>query len=203
MKTRTICKRETPVGAKAKGEIYMRRFLLRAIATLIPVFLLGLAALAQNRPDDRGYNQSYGTGDYRDTCQHVRWDGTMLYAQCQTRDGDWRNTSIDSRDCGGQILNLNGRLACGQAGYQQEPNGRPYDNDRDRGYDRGSNGGNWQSGLPPGDYQLTCQDMRMDGDRLEARCEKRNGGWRSTSLDDVQRCNSPIVNNNGRLSCQR
>jgi len=181
----------------------MRRFLLRAIATLLPVFLLGPAALAQNRGYDRGDNQGYGNGTYQDTCQKIRWDGSVLYAQCQTRDGGWRNTSIDSRDCGGQILNLNGRLACGEAGYQQG------NHDRDHGYnDRGYNGGpgyqgNGEGGLPPGDYRLTCQDMRMDGDRLEARCEKRNGGWRRTSLDDVQRCSSPIVNNNGHLTCER
>lgn len=186
----------------------MRRFLLRVIATLIPILLLGPAALAQNRPYDRDYNQGYGNGTYQDTCQNVRWDGSVLHAQCQTSDGGWRNSSIDSRNCGGgQILNINGRLACGQVnngyqqpyGYQQAPNGRPYDYDRDRGY---ANQG-WQGGLPPGDYQLTCQNMSMNGDRLEARCEKRDGGWRNTSLDDVQRCSSPIVNNNGRLSCQR
>lgn len=185
------------------------RVFLRAIVTMIPLLLLAPAALAQNRPYDRGYDQGYyGNGTYQDSCQNIHWDGSMLYAECQRADGGWRRTSIDSRNCRGQILNLDGRLACGEAGYQQGPYERPYD--RDRGYyNQGPyNGGpvyqgNWEGGLPPGDYQLTCQNMHMEGDRLEARCEKRNGGWRRTSLDDVQRCTNAIVNDNGHLFCEK
>lgn len=182
----------------------MYRLILSVVA-LLPFTLLSPASSAQGQWDrDRG-----GYGTYQDTCTDAHWDGSVLSARCQKRDGGWRNTSIDSRNCGGQILNLDGRLSCGEAtnGYQG-PNGQydqrpPYD---DRGY-YGDNRGyygrtnqGWEGGLPPGDYKLTCQDMRVEGDHLYASCEKRNGDWRRTSLD-FDRCSSPIVNDNGRLRC--
>lgn len=185
----------------------MHRLILCAVA-LFSLAVLSPAGSAQGQWDrDRDRSQG-GPGTYQDTCTDTHWEGSVLYARCQKQDGGWRNSSIDSRNCGGQILNLNGRLACGEAtnGYQQGPYGQaappPYDN-RGYGYDRGPVAqGNWQGGLPPGDYQLTCQNMRVDGDHLSATCEKRNGGWRDTTLD-FDRCSSPIVNDNGNLRCQR
>src|SRR5260370_30765548 len=58
-------------------------------------------------------------------------------------------------------------------------------------------------GGPPGTYLETCRDVRIDGDRLWARCEKADGNWRDTSLDDVYRCVRDIANGHGRLSCQK
>src|SRR5260370_6250688 len=58
-------------------------------------------------------------------------------------------------------------------------------------------------GGPPGTYLETCRDVRIDGDRLWARCEKADGNWRDTSLDDVYRCVGDIANVDGRLVCQK
>jgi hypothetical protein len=177
----------------------MYRLILGVVA-LLPFGLLSPAASAQGQWDrdrDRG-----GPGTYQDTCTDAHWDGSVLSARCQKRDGGWRNSSIDSRNCNGQILNIDGHLSCGAAdyGYQDRPyQDRPYYDD-DRGYGERTNQGYWEGGLPPGDYKLTCQDMHVDGDRLFASCQKRNGDWRRTSLD-FDRCSSPIVNDNGHLTC--
>jgi len=57
-----------------------------------------------------------------------------------------------------------------------------------------------QYGLPRGDYKETCQNIRMDGDRMYAVCEKRDGGWRNTSID-VDNCPAGLINNDGHLRC--
>src|SRR5215470_11753047 len=56
-------------------------------------------------------------------------------------------------------------------------------------------------GGPPGSYLETCRNVRTDGDRLVARCEKRDGDWRDTTLDDVYRCVGDIANVDGHLRC--
>jgi Ni/Co efflux regulator RcnB len=68
------------------------------------------------------------------------------------------------------------------------------DHDRDHRYDRDR--------VPDGSYRQTCQDIRVDGDRLYAKCQKRNNDWRSTSLKHFDRCRGEIANINGRLECQ-
>jgi hypothetical protein len=126
-------------------------------------------------------------GDYQQTCRDIRYNGTILTANCQKRDGGWRGTSLDYRGCRGQVINDNGYLRCGEGG-------RP-----------GSGGGYGNvgpGGLPHGDYKLTCQNIRMDGNRLVADCQKRDGGWRSTKVDNAYQCRN-IVNDDGRLVCSR
>lgn len=127
-------------------------------------------------------------GDYKQTCREMRSNGTELVARCQKVDGGWRNTSINFRSCNGPIINDNGNLRCGQGG-------------RGSGYGYGRPG--WQGGLPPGDYRRTCQNIQMNGDRLNATCQKRSGGWRNTSLKNAYNCSSGIVNDDGNLRCQR
>jgi hypothetical protein len=121
-------------------------------------------------------------GDYQQTCRDIRYSGTILTANCQKRDGGWRGTSLDYRGCRGPVINDNGNLRCGQGG----------------GY--GGNVGH--GGLPRGDYKLTCNNMRMEGSTLVANCEKRDGGWRSTKVDNAYQCRN-IVNDDGRLVCSR
>src|ERR1700740_474987 len=98
----------------------MYRLILGVVA-LLPFGLLSPAASAQGQWDrdrDRG-----GPGTYQDTCTDAHWGGSVLSARCQKRDGGWRNSSIDSRNCNGQILNIDGHLSCGAAnyGYQDRP----------------------------------------------------------------------------------
>src|SRR6478752_6429424 len=64
-----------------------------------------------------------------------------------------------------------------------------HDGDRDRDRDRANSGWGYgnrgrygYNGIPYGSYSQTCQDVRVNGNELQARCEKRNGGWRDTSL---------------------
>jgi hypothetical protein len=137
-------------------------------------------------------------GDYAQTCRNIQTDGNTLRAECQTRDGDWRRTSLDHLDqCGGGIINNDGHLQCGAGngnGYGY-PN-RDRDNDNDRGYR-----GNWQGNVPPGDYVQTCRNIRANGNHLDAECQKTSGGWRRTSLDNIDQCSGGIINNNGRLQC--
>jgi CVNH domain len=125
-------------------------------------------------------------GSYRQTCQDIRLDGNMLKARCQKVDGGWRNTSLDYRGCGGQVINDNGYLRCGPGGYYG--GGRPP-------YAGGA--------LPPGSYKRTCQNMRMEDNKLIGYCLKADGGWRNTSLNNVNQCKTQIVNDDGNLRCQK
>lgn len=56
------------------------------------------------------------------------------------------------------------------------------------------------SGLPPGNYQQTCRDIRDNGSQLNASCENKSGQWVTTSLD-YRNCQGSIVNENGQLRC--
>lgn len=156
--------------------------------TMVGAITLLLALWALPCSAQGAYGQGYPQGDYIQTCRNIHTDGDRLIAECQTHEGRWLRTSMDDVDsCRGQIVNNDGNLTCAQGG-----NG--YGRDRDRR-------GNWQNGLPQGDYVQTCRNVSLQGDRLYAECQKRNGGWRRTSLDDVDRCNGNIANNNGRLTC--
>jgi hypothetical protein len=124
-------------------------------------------------------------GDYVQTCRNISTYGNRMEAECQRRDGSWRRTTLNNIDqCSYGIINNDGRLTCagGDYGYYQ---------------------GGWQNGLPSGDYVQTCRNMRTYGNRLEAECQKRNGGWRRTALDNIDQCSSPIANDNGHLVCGR
>jgi hypothetical protein len=150
----------------------MRDKILFSIAGLVLAIMLGSPqAFAQ-------WQNSMPPGDYGQTCKDMHMNGSVLEARCQKSDGGWRNTSLDTRGCSGQVANVDGHLRCGPTGY----------------------GVNWQAGTPFGDYQQTCQDIRRDGSMLEARCQKRDGGWRNTSLD-TRNCGGQIINDDGHLRC--
>src|SRR5882672_5035313 len=68
------------------------------------------------------------------------------------------------------------------------------DRDRDHRYDRDR--------VPECSYRQTCRDEHVDGDRLYARCQRRNNDWRNTSLKHFDRCRGEITNVNGRLECR-
>ena len=159
------------------------------------IFLLALCATTVSAQS--GY-RGYPRGSYRETCRNIYVEGDRLAAECQERDGDWRRTSLDDFDrCTSGIVNNNGRLVCTKGDYGDRRRRWYGDDDGDRGYYRGG----WQGSYPPGDYVQTCRNIYMDGNRLVAECQKRNGGWRGTSLDNVDLCTDQIVNNNGRLVC--
>lgn len=122
-------------------------------------------------------------GDYQLTCRDIRNDGNVLKANCQKVDGGWRSTSLDTRSCRNQIVNEDGRLRCAAGGGH------------------GYGPGGWQGGIPPGDYRLTCENIRVNGQRLDASCQKTDGSWRNTSLENFSRCGDRISNVDGRLRC--
>lgn len=157
--------------------------------------LLGGAMLAFAMP---GAVQAQGApyGSYQQTCRNIRSNGDRLFANCQRADGGWNDTSLDYRNCRGEVINDNGNLRCGGGGYDN----RGYNSGYNRAY---ANGGRWDGGLPPGDYKRTCRNMSVDGDRLNGTCQRVDGGWKNTSLKHFDRCQSMIVNDNGNLRCQR
>ena len=128
-----------------------------------------------------GYGRPPGGGwaSYQQTCRDIRNDGSVLRATCQKVDGSWRSTSLDTRSCRNQIVNEDGHLRCAAGGGP--------------GYGVG--------GIPPGDYRLTCENIRVNGQRLDASCKKEDGSWRQTSLDNFYRCGNRISNVDGRLRC--
>jgi hypothetical protein len=130
-------------------------------------------------------------GPYMQTCSPVYVRGDDLRARCATRDGRWVWTSLDHyQACRGAIVNWDGQLRCG-GGDRDDDRGRD-DHDRDRDRDRPLPGGTWAQ---------TCRDVEVQGDRIHARCEARNGEWRWTDLEDAWRCHEGLVNIDGRLAC--
>jgi CVNH domain len=168
----------------------MRGHILAILGATVLVLALTPAGRAQGAP----------YGSYQQTCRDIRSDDDRLSARCQRADGGWNDTSLDYRNCRGEVINDNGNLRCG--GDNRGYDNRDYDN---RGYDnRGyHSGGRWEGGLPPGDYKRTCRNMSVNGDRLYATCERVDGGWKNTTLKHFDRCQSKIVNDNGNLRCQR
>jgi len=136
----------------------------------------------------QGYPAGGFVGPYTQTCKDIRSHGDDLEARCQTRNGDWHKTSLDDyQKCRGQIINEDGNLKCAAAGIARS------------GYPVGNYQGNW----PSGSYTQSCDGIRIDGDDLKAHCQTRDGGARDSKLDDFQKCKSDIINDDGKLRCER
>ena len=127
-----------------------------------------------------GRAQSIPSGSYQQSCRNIEVQGGVLTANCQDTQGRWEATQLrDYPGCGSDIMNDNGALRCGGsapvAGYQ--------------------------AGLPNGSFTQSCQEVRVHGDDLEARCQTADGNWHNTKLDDYQKCHGDVVNDNGKLRC--
>jgi hypothetical protein len=131
-------------------------------------------------------------GPYTQTCKDIKSHDNHLEARCQTRNGDWHKTSLDDfQGCHGQIVNEDGDLHCvGGAGYVGDAQYR-------------APVAGYQSGLPGGSYTQSCDGIRIHGDDLEAHCQTRDGGSHDAKLDDFQKCKSEIINDNGKLRCEK
>jgi hypothetical protein len=144
-----------------------------------------------------GYRQPDGAphGSYAQTCQKISTRGGTLKAKCQSSNGRWHSTSLPNFDrCHAGIVNDNGNLRCGTEGDREA--------EGNRGWYHGQND-HGQNGAPGGSYTQSCQDIRTNGDTLEANCSMSNGDWKRASLPDFNLCNGEIVNDNGRLRCNR
>jgi len=119
-------------------------------------------------------------GSYLQSCRDITATYDVLAATCRMRGGNWNYTTLtDYRDCDGDIVNKNGRLACER---------EPYPDD------------DW---LPRGSYQETCRRARVEDDTLTAECVDQNGRWRYTELQSFRSCRGDIRNVNGMLRCRR
>ena len=155
----------------------MRRIFLRALLVLAAACCVQGVGLAQNYPYGNGPQ-----GSYLQSCQDIRANGDRLTARCQTKDGSWRNTSMDDyQRCTTDIGNDDGNLRCYNGGYT---------NGQYNGY-----------GQPQGSYLQSCQNISVRGNELRARCQTKDGGWRDSSLSNFQRCRRDIGNDDGHLHC--
>jgi hypothetical protein len=140
-------------------------------------------------------------GDYDRTCRDIRMRFGMLYARCETRDGQWVDTSLDGfMLCTSPVYNDNGQLRCSQEGNRE---GYNRDRDRDRDHDRDRDRDRDRENGPRGSYRESCRNITLRGDTLYAQCETSEGRWLDTSIHDVDRCVGGIVNDEGRLVCTR
>ena len=151
--------------------------------------------------------QAQPGGSYRQTCRDVSVRGDTLRATCQDQGGNWRNTELRDYDrCRGEIQNLNGNLSCtggnGPGNYGDRDHDRDYDHDRDRDHDRDHDRDRDRYNGPPGSYSQTCQNIQVNGNTLNASCQKKNGKWKNTSLHNFRGCRD-IENDNGKLRCSR
>jgi hypothetical protein len=152
----------------------MRNLALGALA------LLGVSAVAALSPAEARWAPS---GSYQATCRGIAFDGDLLTASCQRRDGRWRNTYLDNADdCDSNIVNNDGQLECGYRGWH-----RP----------------DYTGEGPDGSYRDTCTNIRMDGYTLRATCQRRDGSWKWAWLEDAYDCDGRIQNWNGNLTCRR
>ena len=105
----------------------------------------------------------------------------MLAANCQDSSGHWQNALLhEVQGCRSDIINDDGSLRCSRGVGYQAAN---------------------QAGLPGGTYTQSCQEIRLHGDDLEARCPTASGDWKGAKLDDYNKCHGDIVNDNGKLRC--
>lgn len=151
----------------------LRLSLLGAVALSLGAFFGAEPAMAQPIP----------SGSYQGSCDNISAYDDTLRARCQTEEGDWINSRLDDySECDGDIGNIDGRLTCSRD---------------DRRDDRGD------YGIPPGSYQETCRNERVESGDLIADCADRNGRLRHSELQNHRFCRGDISNDNGNLRCNR
>lgn len=121
------------------------------IETLAAVALM--TGDAQERASAMGGGQERVAprGDYRESCSGEYVNRGRLYADCRTRRGDIRGTSIELNRCGNyEIRNNDGLLVCGpiRGDYEEGRPGRPGGPGNGGGGWGGGNGGGggWNGG---------------------------------------------------------
>ena len=179
------------------------RYLTMAGLIGLTILLGSASAAAQQVPP----------GSYQQTCREIGMNGNNLFATCQDTGGNWRSTQLpEVQSCSSQIVNDNGSLRCERSGNWRGDRGGDFDRDHDNGHypnpsrqdsdDRGPYVNGQYTGQYGGpDYTASCHDIRNNGARIDARCQKRDGGWRSTTLKNADQCGGQVINDDGRLRC--
>ena len=175
---------------------------------LIGAALAGaLTAVSISSVNAQYYGQGLPSGSYQSSCANIRMNGSTLSASCTNGAGQRVYSSLNVNRCNGaSVRNNNGYLICsngyGNNGYN---NGNQYGHHNHNGYNNNGhyNGSGYNGSLPPGSYQGSCTNIRMNGSTLSASCTAANG-QRVYSSINVNRCVSrgtPVRNENGQLRC--
>ena len=114
-------------------------------------------------------------GSYKETCNNLRVLKGYLSGYCLNDKGDSVPARIYLDSCVGDIRNDNGELKC-----KQNPAYKP----------------------PSGTYKNSCRDIKLEGNKLKAECQKKNGNYKRTSIN-YKNCSRDIWNDNGELSCKK
>ena len=178
-----------------------------AIALILGAAGLGAAVTAAHAQyNDRGYNDGrrgwLPRGSWQQSCTNGRMDGPVLRARCRDGGGNYRYTQLDVRQCRGRyVSNGNGRLFCGEVDPDNYNNGW-----NGGGWGGGNNWGgnnNWGGGrMPGGSWRASCNEGRMNGSVLYARCDNGSGRWHATQLDMRQCYSNRARNSYGNLVCE-
>jgi len=133
-------------------------------------------------------------GNYIQSCNSCSEFNNSLRCSCNDQQGFPRFTQLDYEDCdpnNNYITNQNGTLTCGDPKYSSY-NHHYYSHQDDE-----------QSNLPYGNYQQTCQQCYVNGDKLHCVCLTQNQQPQATSIG-IHHCykdHREIVNTNGNLTC--
>src|SRR4030095_12223245 len=120
------------------------------------------------------------TGSYQQSCRQINVVGSkrpdaLLTAECRTKNGQWRPTSLYYKNCRDDIDNSNGTLIC--ANEQASDN------------------------LPPGEWRTACRGGYVDARALHAECQTFGGRWEEAGLEMSGCPWGPVTSANGMLSC--
>ena len=147
----------------------------KMVAVLVVVFCGGVL-YAQNMPG----------GSYQKSCKDAWVERDTLHASCEDANGNMQQSSLDDFvDCGGDITNQNGRLACTT----------PERNRNDR------HNVDWEDRWSHGSASKSCQNMERHGNMVMASCQSKDGSWHDTTLRHANKCQGDIVNDDGNLRC--
>jgi CVNH domain-containing protein len=116
-------------------------------------------------------------GSYQQTCADIKAAGTTLAANCRTKAGLMKSTTLQL-PCNGLIENNDGNLRCLAAASPPTPTPTPPPPQK-------------VLPVPPGAYQGTCKEVHVVGNVLHATCQ--------TAL--TLPCAGKVENVNGTLTC--
>src|SRR5204862_302851 len=161
-----------------------------------------------NGPSGSGGGLPAGT--WQQSCRDPQLNGTMLTATCLRGGGGSGYSSIDTRACaGGPVGNQNGQLYCegGQPSNQGNANA-PGSPATEQGGEQGTMGGGQPGNaggaptLPPGSWQQTCTNPKVNGSVWTASCQRSDGGSRFSAVDAATCPGGRVGNFEGSLACE-